>query len=120
MLRQHFHIPPKRIGALISLVDEGKVSNAIAEQRIFPALLDEPDKEPLQIAQDLNVIQSSDASFLEDLADEAIAAFPDKVEAYRNGKTGLLGLFMGELMKKSRGKADPKVASEILKRKLEG
>jgi len=114
-----FHIPANRIGALISLVDEGKVSNAIAEQRIFPALLDEPDKEPLKIAQDLNVIQSSDESFLEDLADEAIAAFPDKVEAYRNGKTGLLGLFMGELMKKSRGKADPKVASEILKRKLE-
>lgn len=115
-----FHVPPSRIGALISLVDEGKVSNAIAEQRIFPALLDEPDKEPLQIAQELNVIQSSDESFLEELADEAIAAFPDKVEAYKNGKTGLLGLFMGELMKKSRGKADPKVASEILKRKLEG
>lgn len=114
-----FHIPPARIGSLIALVDQGKVSNAIAEQRVFPVLLDEPDKEPLTIAQELNVIQSSDASFLEELADEAIAEFPDKVEAYRKGKTGLLGLFMGELMKKSRGKADPKVASEILKRKLE-
>jgi aspartyl-tRNA(Asn)/glutamyl-tRNA(Gln) amidotransferase subunit B len=54
------------------------------------------------------------------LAEEVIAEFPDKVKAYKSGKKGLLGFFMGELMKRSQGKADPTKATQVLQALLEG
>jgi len=116
---EDFHVPAQRIAQIIRLVDESKVSNAAAEQIIFPALLKEPNRDPLQIAEELNVLQRSDDDFLDALVDQAIAAYPDKVAEYRTGKKGLLGLFMGELMKLSKGKADPKIANQKLREKLD-
>jgi aspartyl-tRNA(Asn)/glutamyl-tRNA(Gln) amidotransferase subunit B len=80
--------------------------------------MQQPDAEPEKLAASLGLIQTADADFLLGLAQEIVAAFPDKAEAYRKGKKGLLGFFMGELMKRSKGQAEPKSASEALERLL--
>jgi aspartyl-tRNA(Asn)/glutamyl-tRNA(Gln) amidotransferase subunit B len=71
------------------------------------------------LAESNNWIQSSDSGELELFAKQALEKFPQKVAEYKSGKTGLLGLFMGEVMKLSKGSADPKKASEIVKKMLE-
>jgi len=114
-----FPLGPDKIAEIIALIESGKVSYTVASQRIFSELVKDPSKSALKIAEENNLIQESDSSVLEGLVAEAIAKYPDKVTEYRNGKTGLLGLFMGEVMKLSKGKADPKVASELVKKALE-
>jgi len=101
------------VAQLIALVEEGQVSFSVASQKIYPELIRNPTVTPLAIAEQLNLIQESDASYLVPLAKEVLLENPDKVKEFKSGKKGLLGLFMGELMKKSGGKADPKVASRI-------
>ena len=110
-----FPISAPQLAAFILLIDTGKVSNAMAYQRLFPKLLQEPLKAPLDIAEELNLIQTSDVNFLEEVAKEVLSAFPEKVAAFQKGKKGLLGFFMGEVMKRSKGKADPKAANQILR-----
>lgn len=114
-----FPVPTAQMAALIQLVDDGKVSSTVASQTIFPALITEKNKSPLQIAEELNLIQESSADALQELVCLALAKFPDKVVEYKSGKTGLIGLFMGEVMKLSKGKADPKIANEMMKKELE-
>ena len=113
-----FPIEPARIAALIELIDQGKISNSIAAQRLFPALF-ESQETPLQIAERLNLIQSSDSNVIEGFIAEVIAQNPSEVERYRTGEKQLIGFFMGQLMKVSGGKADPKAANGILRQKLD-
>ena len=113
-VRFFFSLTVEAIAQLIALVEEGKVSFSVASQKIFPELLRHPDVTPLSIAQDLNLIQESDESFMLPFAKEVLLENPGKVAEYRSGKKGLLGFFMGELMKKSQGKADPKVATQLI------
>lgn len=114
----HFELPPKRLAELIKLVEDSKVSFSAASQKLFTALIENKSKTALQLAEELNLMQDSDTDTLGQLADAIVAEFPDKVLAYKKGHKGLLGMFMGELMKRSNGKADPKVASELLRQKL--
>ncbi|MGZ3863779.1 MAG: Asp-tRNA(Asn)/Glu-tRNA(Gln) amidotransferase subunit GatB [Bacteroidia bacterium] len=114
-----FPVKAAQIAELISIIDEGKISHSSASQKIFPELIKNPAKSPLQIAQDLNLIQESNTDALQDLVDQAIAKYPEKVAEYKNGKVTLLGLFMGEVMKLSKGKADPKVTSALVKETLD-
>ena len=65
------------------------------------------------------MIQDSDSDAILGFVKQAIAKFPDKAEAYKGGKKNLLGLFMGEVMKLSRGKADPKSTNQLLREELE-
>jgi len=114
-----FNLLPETLAALIALVDTNKVSYSSAAQKIFPVLVNDVNLQPLAVAENLKLIQESGADFLEEIVEKALAKFPDKVEEYKNGKKGLLGLFMGEVMKLSSGKADPKKANEILRKYLE-
>lgn len=114
-----FKIPPARIAELVDLIESGKVSHALATQKIFSKLLEEPHKTPSLIAEENNWIQESDSAALTEIVKQAIAKYPEKVVEYKNGKTNLLGLFMGEVMKLSKGKADPKIATGIVKELLE-
>jgi aspartyl-tRNA(Asn)/glutamyl-tRNA(Gln) amidotransferase subunit B len=114
-----FKVTPARIAQLVDLIDSGKVSHTIATQKIFPKMLEELNKSASQIAEENNWIQESDSSALTELAKQAIAKYPEKVIEYKNGKESLLGLFMGELMKLSKGKADPKMASNLMKELLD-
>jgi aspartyl-tRNA(Asn)/glutamyl-tRNA(Gln) amidotransferase subunit B len=114
----NFSISPQTLAELISLIDEGKLSYTIASQRVFPALLMNGGGSPLEIARELNLLQESNANVLAPIIDEIIKEFPLKVEEYKNGKKGIVTMFMGEVMKRSKGKADPKLASELLNKKL--
>lgn len=114
-----FKISPERIAELVDFIDSGKVSHTIAVQKIFPKMMEEQNKSPLQIAEENNWIQESDSGALEEFVKQAIAKYPEKVIEYNNGKASLLGLFMGEVMKLSKGKADPKAATEIVKKMLQ-
>jgi aspartyl-tRNA(Asn)/glutamyl-tRNA(Gln) amidotransferase subunit B len=111
-------IGAERIAALIELIDQGKISNSIAAQRLFPALF-ESTETPLEIAERLNLIQSSDSSVIESFIAQVIEQNTAEVERYRNGEKQLIGFFMGQLMKVSGGKADPKASNAILRQKLE-
>ena len=113
-----FPVSPKILAALIELSESGVVSNSVASQKIFPVLLEEPDRQPSEIASSNNWLQNSNTNELETLITEVINAMPDKVVAYRKGKKGLLGLFVGEIMKKSNGTADPKLINQLLAEKL--
>ena len=109
-----FPLAGPQLAALIQLIEDGKVSNTAAYQNLFPAMLAKPEQAPLALAESLNLIQTSDGDFLQKIAIEILAQFPDKVKEYQKGKKGLIGFFMGELMKRSKGKADPKVGTGIL------
>jgi aspartyl-tRNA(Asn)/glutamyl-tRNA(Gln) amidotransferase subunit B len=115
---QHFPMAPARIAALIELIDQGKVSSSIASQRIFPAMLSS-EKNPLELAEEMSLIQSSDQSVILGYIDQVIEQNAAEVSRYRNGEKQLIGFLMGQLMKVSGGKADPKAANGLLRQKLE-
>ncbi len=114
-----FPLTPTHIAELIDLIESGAISNSIANQKVFPALIEHPEFSPKELAEKNNWIQESDTGALDGFIDEALSKFPEKVEAYKAGNKNLLGLFMGEVMKASKGKADPKVTSNLLRKKLE-
>jgi len=111
-------LSPKKIAALIQLVDDGKVNFSVASSKIFDALISDSSKEPLQIATELNLIQESNTDSLTVWVDEVIAKMPDKVKEYKTGKKGLIGLFAGEVKKLSKGKADMQLVNKLLAEKL--
>lgn len=113
-----FPLKPIRLAELISLVDEGKLSFSAASQHLFTELIKSPAKSALLLAQELNLIQVSNEDVILPIVDEVLKDYPEKVEAYRKGKKGLLSMFMGEVVKRSKGKADPKVTNQILLTKL--
>ena len=114
-----FPLSATALACLMKGVDEGKLSFSIAAERIFPVLLDQPDRDPLEIAVVLNLIQSSDTAEIGAWIDQALAGMPDKVSEYKKGKKGLIGLFVGEVKKISKGKADPRLTNQLLMEKLE-
>jgi aspartyl-tRNA(Asn)/glutamyl-tRNA(Gln) amidotransferase subunit B len=115
-----FPIQAATIAELIALIEDGKVSFSVAQQKIFPVLLTSSGRKPEQVATDLNLIQLSDTGVLEIYIQQVLDKYPQKVEEYRNGKKGVIGLFMGEVMKLSGGKADPKLTNQLIAKKLDG
>lgn len=114
-----FPLSPEKIGALIALVEEGKVSHSVASQKLFPMLIQQPEAMPDQLANEHNLLLENNDDNLQEFVSQAIAKYPEKVIEYKNGKKGLVGLFMGEVMKLSSGKADPKKASQLIQETLE-
>lgn len=115
---QHFPLAAKQIAELIGLIEEGKLNFASASQSLFPRLLEDPAAAILSLAQSLNIIQNSDTGAIEKIVDEVLAENAAKVAEFKAGKTGLMGMFMGQVMRKSGGKADPKIATQLLTKKL--
>jgi len=113
-----FNLQPKQIGGIINLIDEGKISNSIASQQLFPALVDNPSETPSKLAEHLNLLMQSDSNALEIIIDELLLNNPAKVAEYKSGKKGIAGMFMGDIMKATKGKADPKIANLLLNQKL--
>lgn len=107
-----------QIADIIELIDSGKINFTIAAQQLFPALLNNPEIPAETLAKEMNLIQQQDSALLESFAAQALEKYPEKVMEYKNGKKGILGLFMGEIMKLSGGKADPKMAAKILEAML--
>lgn len=110
-------LQPATFAALIQLVEEGKVNFSIASAKLLPVLM-QTNGNPLIEAEALNIVQVSDANELDNWVQAAINNMPDKVAEYKKGKKGLIGLFVGEVKKLSKGKADPKVVTTLLQEKL--
>lgn len=113
-----FPIAAQQLAALITLVDTGRVSFSAASTKLFAQMFNQSAKSPEQIAIEENLIQQSDVSAIGLIIDKVLEKFADKVTEYKKGKKGLLALFVGEVMKQSKGKADPKVTNELLLKKL--
>ncbi len=113
-----FSIPATKLGELIAVVDSGKVSYTAASRKLFSELVRDPSPPVLELAQRLNLIQESDQNSILPIIEEVVREFPLKVEEYKSGKKGIVAMFMGEVMKRSKGKADPKVANALLTEKL--
>ena len=114
-----FPIPPSTIGNLILLIDQGKLNFSVASTKIFSTLLSDPAKSAMEIAATLNLIQDSDEDNVTAWVNEVLNKMPEKVIEYKKGKKGLIGLFVGEVKKVSKGKADPRLTNDILLKKLQ-
>ncbi len=113
-----FPVKPSALGGLITLVQQDKLSFSVASSKILPLMIEDPAKDPMEIGTRFNWLQDSDEGAIETWVDEVLNNMPEKVAEYKKGKKGLIGLFMGEIKKLSRGKADPKVATQLLTQKL--
>jgi len=112
-----FSLSPKRLSGLIALREEDKISSS-AMTEIFDAMVG-GNKSAEEYAKEMNLMQVSDSDFLEPLVDDVLAAHPDEAERYREGKKGLIGFFMGQVMQQSQGKANPQLVREMLAKKLD-
>ena len=113
-----FAVSPAQLASLVALVSDGTVSNQAAK-RIFPALANSTES-PRAVAERLGLLQVGDLDALGAWVDEVVAANPREVERFRGGDLKLMGFFVGQVMKKSQGKADPKKIQPVLQQKLSG
>ncbi|MBD2701095.1 Asp-tRNA(Asn)/Glu-tRNA(Gln) amidotransferase subunit GatB [Spirosoma sp. BT702] len=113
-----FPVSVEQLASLLKLIDEGTISQTAAQQ-VFTLMIDAPEASPADLASAHGLIQNRNTDTLQTLVEEVLAAWPDKVEQYQKGKKNLLGLFMGEVMKKSKGSADPKLVNELLAKTLQ-
>ena len=111
-------VSPQKLAQVIELIDSGKVNFATASQKLFPEMLANPQLEPAELAQKLNLIQDSNQDSLLPVVEQILSEFPQKVEEYKKGKKNILTMFMGEAMKRTKGKADPKLINELFLQKL--
>jgi aspartyl-tRNA(Asn)/glutamyl-tRNA(Gln) amidotransferase subunit B len=111
-------VTPAGIAGLVSLVEEGTISSVQAKE-VFAEMVASGD-EPADIVDRLGIEQVSDTGAIEAVVDRVLAANPDEVETYRAGKQGLMGFFVGQVMRETAGQANPQVVNEVLRRKLGG
>ncbi|MES2447677.1 MAG: Asp-tRNA(Asn)/Glu-tRNA(Gln) amidotransferase subunit GatB [Bacteroidota bacterium] len=111
-----FEVSPKQLATLINLVDEKKISQQSALQNLLPNL--KAGKDVLALANDLNLLIVEDSDELSSYITEVLAKYQPQVQAYKTGKKGVLGLFVGEVMKLAKGKADAKKVSDLIIEKL--
>ena len=111
-----FAVPAPRLAELIALVRDGGVSHQAAKKVFAELGPDGPG--PRALAERLGLMQVRDESALEGWVDEVVASHPDEVARYRAGETKLMAFFVGQVMKKSRGKADPKAVPALLGKRL--
>ncbi|AOY60317.1 Asp-tRNA(Asn)/Glu-tRNA(Gln) amidotransferase subunit GatB [Desulfococcus multivorans] len=109
-------IAPADLGALLKLVDDGTLSGKIAKT-VFEEMA-ATGRPPGRIVAEKQLVQLSDGDAIEGIINDVLAGHPDEVAAFRGGKTKLMGFFVGEVMRATKGKANPKMVNEILWRKL--
>jgi aspartyl-tRNA(Asn)/glutamyl-tRNA(Gln) amidotransferase subunit B len=111
-------VPPARLAHLIQLIGGGTVSAQAAKQ-VFQRMTESPDGDPASIAGELGLVQVGDTARIAQWVDDVVAANPDAAARYREGERKVLGFFMGEVMKRSGGRADPKGVQSVLRERLE-
>jgi len=111
-------LSPENLADLTKFIESGEISNKIAKT-IFEEMLNSA-KTPAQIIEEKGLKQVSDAGELGKIVDELLAANQQQVEQYRAGKTKVMGFFVGQMMKQTRGKGNPAVINSLLKEKLDG
>ncbi|NND35318.1 MAG: Asp-tRNA(Asn)/Glu-tRNA(Gln) amidotransferase subunit GatB [Saprospiraceae bacterium] len=111
-------ITHSHIADFIDLIEKKKISSTMAYQKLWPTLVKEP-QDVNYLFKKLNLAQTDDSEALESMAKAVIAANQNQLEKYRKGKKGIITFFMGQLMRKSKGKANPEVARKILEKILD-
>jgi aspartyl-tRNA(Asn)/glutamyl-tRNA(Gln) amidotransferase subunit B len=114
-----FLVKPKTIAEMIALIDAGKISHTTAAHQLFQELILHPEKSATETATYLNIFIDQNEEKLDLIIDQVLQLHPQKVSEYKKGKKGIIGMFMGEVMKLSKGKIDPKTANRVLAEKLE-
>lgn len=102
---------------LFNLVEAGQLNFSVASNKVFKAIMEQPQS-PSEYAKANNLIQTQSSESIANWIEEVLSANPEKVAEYKKGKKGLIGLFMGEVKKKSKGTADPKKTTQLLEQKL--
>jgi aspartyl-tRNA(Asn)/glutamyl-tRNA(Gln) amidotransferase subunit B len=110
-------IPPENLGGLLNMVDKGTISGKIAKSVFTDMLATGKDAETL--VKEKNLVQVSDEGELLAIVREIIAANPGQAADYRAGKTKLMGYFVGQLMQKTKGRANPKLANQLFSQELD-
>ena len=110
-------ISPENLAKLLSLIDQGVISGKIAKT-VFDEM-GKSGKTPDQIVNEKGLVQVTDAGKIEKVVSDVLSRSSDEVEAYKGGKTKLLGYFVGQVMKETRGKANPKIVNDLLKKVLD-
>ncbi len=113
-----FPISPSQLGRVVAMVDQGRLSFTTAAGKLFSLMLADPAEDPALIAEKHDLLQQSEVSDLEPIIDQVLIKFAAKVAEYKKGKKGLISLFVGEVMKLSKGKADPGITNELLLKKI--
>lgn len=109
-------ISPAHLSELITLVDENVISLKIAKS-IFDDILKEK-RSPRELVKEKGLVQIADEGALEEVVKKVLSASPKEVERYKNGETKLIGFFVGQIMKETKGKANPKIVNELLTKLL--
>ena len=109
---------PNELAEMLKMIDAGEISGKIAKE-ILPELLSKGGS-PKQLVKERGLGMIGDPKVIEEIIDNLILNHPNEVESFRAGKKKLLGFFVGQLMKETKGKADPKLANQILNKKLQG
>jgi len=109
---------PNELAEMLKMIDLGEISGKIAKE-ILPELLSKGGS-PKQLVKERGLGMIGDPKVIEEIIDKLILNHPNEVESFRAGKKKLLGFFVGQLMKETKGKADPKLANQILNKKLQG
>ncbi len=110
-------LTPESLAELVNLIEDNTISGKIAKE-ILPELLTNGGSAK-ELVEKKGLISISDTGELETIIDEVLAAHPDELEKYRGGKTKLKGFFVGQIMKKTSGRADPKLTNQLLSKKLD-
>jgi aspartyl-tRNA(Asn)/glutamyl-tRNA(Gln) amidotransferase subunit B len=113
-----FSLSPKALAEIVELVENGTLTHNLAAHQLFPLTIQNLDKSPAQLVEEQGWLNAQSGDELVTWVQEAIAAYPDKVKEYQKGKKGLIALFIGEVMKKSRGTADPKRVNQVVSEEL--
>lgn len=113
----NFPISAENIGKLINLINDGTISIKIAKE-IFPDLII-TNKDPKQIVEEKNLVQISDTSFIDEVVQTILRNNPGQVQQYLDGKDKVIGFFVGQIMRETKGKANPQSVNEILIKNLD-
>jgi aspartyl-tRNA(Asn)/glutamyl-tRNA(Gln) amidotransferase subunit B len=112
-------LTPENLAELISLIEKGTISNNIGKQILIEDMITKGEKASA-IIERKGLSQISDEGAIQEIVQKIVSAHPNEVEAYKNGKTNLLGFFVGQVMKETKGRANPKTVNELIRKILEG
>jgi aspartyl-tRNA(Asn)/glutamyl-tRNA(Gln) amidotransferase subunit B len=119
LLWKEISLKPLQLAALIQLVETGNISFSTAAAKLLPVLMKNPQAQPAAIAQQLQLMQVTSSQEIQQWIETALQQMPEKVMEYKKGKKGVIGLFVAEVKKISKGKADPKLTMQLLQEALQ-
>jgi aspartyl-tRNA(Asn)/glutamyl-tRNA(Gln) amidotransferase subunit B len=116
--QNEFPLTPQKLAGAVQLVLDKTISFSTASGRLLNALLKNPEKDAAELVREMNLFSNNDETQLEQWVTQVLEKYPDKVTAYQKGKKGLSGFFTGEVMKLSKGRANPELLQQLIEKKL--